>query len=140
RPIYSANITFDEETGIGKWSEADFSSALREGFRPDRTALRSPMSPMPQLTESDVAAIFSYLRTVPKIRNAVQRQREDADLAKDAPAGERLYFKYACVSCHGESGGEGVADLRLAAQHFGTSDAVKAWIKDAPNIRPGTRM
>jgi mono/diheme cytochrome c family protein len=140
QPIHSANLTFDEETGIGKWSEADLSRAVREGFRPDQTPLRSPMAPMPQLTDADVHALYAYLRAVPKIRNPVPRLREDADLPRDAPLGKRLYFKYSCVSCHGETGREGTADLRQAAQHFGTREALTAWLKDAPRIRPGTRM
>ncbi len=33
--FYSPNITPDEETGIGSWSDADFARALRHGIRPD---------------------------------------------------------------------------------------------------------
>jgi len=34
-------------------------------------------------------------------------------------------YKYACVSCHADSG-IGIADLRRAAEHFRTDDALKA--------------
>ncbi|MEK9134123.1 MAG: hypothetical protein AAB333_04605, partial [Pseudomonadota bacterium] len=33
--FYSPNITPDPETGIGRWSEADFVRALREGISPE---------------------------------------------------------------------------------------------------------
>jgi hypothetical protein len=33
--FYSPNITPDPETGIGRWSDAQFLRALREGVRPD---------------------------------------------------------------------------------------------------------
>jgi mono/diheme cytochrome c family protein len=140
RSIRSANLTSDEETGIGTWSEADLSRALRQGFRPDHTPLRSPMAPMPQLTDDEVAAFYAYLRSVPKIRNAVPRSREEDDLPSAASVGERLYYKYACVSCHGENGAHGGADLRQTAKRFPTRAALRAWIRDAPSIKPDTRM
>jgi len=139
KTIYSANITFDRDTGIGTWSEADLARALREGFRPDHTPLRSPMAPMPQLTEDEIGAIYAYLRTVPTIRNAVRRSREVDELRADASLGKRIYYKYACVSCHGDDGTH-AADLRQAAQRFPTRAALRAWIEDAPRLKPGTRM
>src|SRR5262249_14095870 len=37
------NITPDPETGIGKWTEAEIVSALRNGKRPDGTIIGPPM-------------------------------------------------------------------------------------------------
>ncbi len=139
RVIRSANLTPDDETGIGRWSEADFARALREGFRPDRTPLRYPMSPMPELSDSEVSAIFAYLRSVPAIRNSVERRLEVDEAATDASEGRRIYYKYACISCHGDNG-VGVADLRQAAKHFPEREQLKAWIRNAPSLRPGTKM
>jgi mono/diheme cytochrome c family protein len=140
RPIRTANITPDEETGIGRWSEADLDRAVRHGFRPDGTPLRFPMAPMPQLSEEEVGALYAYLQTVPKIRNPVPRSLEGGEVEAGASIGKKLYYKYACVSCHGESGSLGLADLRQAAAHFSTPAALEAWIRDAPSIKPGTRM
>ena len=53
--------------------------------------------------------------------------------------GKELYERYGCVSCHGDDG-VGIADLRQAAEHYPTRETLKAWIQDAPSIRPGTRM
>jgi mono/diheme cytochrome c family protein len=138
QPIRSANLTFDEETGVGKWSEADLARALRQGFRPDNQPLRAPMAPMPELSDEEVASLYAYLRTVPRIRNPVPRAV--AALPPGASPGKQLYYKYACVSCHGESGAEGQADLRAAAKHFATRADLEKWIRDAPEIRPNTRM
>lgn len=33
--FFTPNITFDVETGIGRWTETDFTTALRAGKRPD---------------------------------------------------------------------------------------------------------
>ena len=33
--FYPPNLTPDNETGLGKWSEADIAKAIRQGVRPD---------------------------------------------------------------------------------------------------------
>jgi len=141
QPIRSANLTPDAETGIGRWSERDFVTALRSGFRPDRTILRYPMPLMPDLGEDEAGAIHAYLRTVPPIRNAFERNLPKPPDPSTAPSadGKRLYERYGCVSCHGEDG-VGIADLRQAGEHYPSHEALKAWIEDAPAIRPGTHM
>lgn len=135
--VRSANITFDEETGIGKWSESDFARVLRAGVRPDRKVLVYPMSPMPELTQEDAAALYAYLKTVPKIRNAVPRAEYRA--AADASEGKKLFYRYGCPSCHGDTG-VGIADLRQATKHYPTDAAIEAWIKNPSSFKPGTRM
>ena len=73
KPITTLNITPDEETGIGKWTEEEFIKALRSGIVPNGPALRNPMMPYLTLTDEEAKAIYAYLRTVPKIRNKVDR-------------------------------------------------------------------
>jgi hypothetical protein len=71
---YARNITPDEETGLGLWTEEQFVRALRTGRHqgvPDGRMILPPM-PWPyigQATDEDLHAIWSYLRTVPAIRN-----------------------------------------------------------------------
>ncbi len=72
-PVFSANITPDPETGIGKWTEQDFIRALREGVHPKGTPLRYPMPHFHQLSEEQASAVFAYLKTVPPIQNAVKK-------------------------------------------------------------------
>jgi mono/diheme cytochrome c family protein len=110
---------------------------LRTGVRPDRTVLVYPMSPMPELTQEDAAALYAYLKTVPQMRNAVPRPEYRA--AADASAGKKTYYRYGCPSCHGEAG-VGIADLREAGKHYPTDDAIEAWIKNPSSFKPGTRM
>jgi len=134
--VPTANITFDE-TGINRWTEADFTRAVRTGVTPSRTVLAYPMVPMPELTETDTAALYAYLRTVPKISHRVARvERRPAPTDAD---GNTLYHKYGCPSCHGEHG-VGIGDLRHATEHYPTDPQLEAWIRDAPAIKPGTKM
>lgn len=72
--VVSRNLTMDEETGIGKWTEDDFVKAVKTGILPNgQPAVRSPMKPYPFLSDSEVRAIFAYLKTLPKISNKVER-------------------------------------------------------------------
>src|SRR5690348_2158464 len=41
--VVTPNITPDKETGIGKWSEGQILTALRDGKRPDGTIIGPPM-------------------------------------------------------------------------------------------------
>jgi cytochrome c2 len=96
------------------------------------------MTPIPELTEEDAAALYAYLKTVPRIRNAVARTEHRAAGA-DASEGKKLYYRYGCTSCHGEKG-VGIADLRQAAQHYPTDAQLEAWVKNPSAFKPGTRM
>jgi cytochrome c2 len=71
--IMSRNITPDEETGIGTWTEEQFLKAVKYGIHPNGPALRPPMVPYVQLTDDEVRAIFAYMKTVPPIKNKVDR-------------------------------------------------------------------
>lgn len=61
------NVTPDTVTGIGKWSEADFAKTIRTGVRPDGVPLGKdmPVELFSHLTDDEVSALWSYLRTVP---------------------------------------------------------------------------
>lgn len=65
--VYSANITFDNETGIGRWSEEDFLRAVKNGIKPDGKTVRDPMQPFYLLSDKEVAAIYAYLASLPRI-------------------------------------------------------------------------
>lgn len=135
--ILTANLTSDEQTGIGRWSEEEFDRALRFGVRPDRTVLLYPMMPMPEFSREDTAALYAYLKTVPKISHAVPRTTTAA--VAGASDGKRLYYRYGCPSCHGDHG-VGVGDLRKASAHYPTDDQLIAWIKNPSSFKPGTKM
>ena len=59
------NLTRDEQTGLGRWTEADFARALREGKKPDGSELKAPMpwKLTAQLTDDELHALWLHLRT-----------------------------------------------------------------------------
>jgi mono/diheme cytochrome c family protein len=67
--IYSSNITADEETGIGRWTDDQFVRAMHEGIRHDGKRLYPafPYTSYTQLSRADVLAIKAYLFSLPKI-------------------------------------------------------------------------
>lgn len=71
--MHSLNITMDDETGIGRWTEDQFVKAVKTGIVPSGPALRPPMKPFVYLSDGEVRAIYAYLKTIPKITNKVDR-------------------------------------------------------------------
>jgi mono/diheme cytochrome c family protein len=61
------NLTPDPVTGLGAWSERDFMRSIREGQRPDGTALRRPMpwQNLREMTDIELRALWLYLRSLP---------------------------------------------------------------------------
>jgi len=136
--IRTANLTPDPETGIGKWSEADFVRAVRKGFRPDGRMLHSPMSPRVELTDEEAGTIYAYLRTIPAIKNPISRP---IDSPAEGTPGKKLYVSYGCAACHGQNGkGAGGADLTAANEKYPADAELRDWIDNAPTKKPGTRM
>lgn len=70
--FYSPNITPDPETGIGRWSEADFVRALRDGRNPEGGHYYPafPYTSYTQLTDADLHAIKTYLFGQKPVRQA----------------------------------------------------------------------
>ena len=137
RIVPTANLTADDATGIGRWSQTDFVNAVRKGVRPDGRPVLYPMQPFPELDEQELAAMYAYLRSIPKIANAVARAAPPAPT--DDNPGKKLYYRYGCYGCHGDAG-VGTADLRKNSEHYPSEAALIAWIKNAPAIKPGTHM
>ncbi|HYD79920.1 MAG TPA: c-type cytochrome [Paucimonas sp.] len=75
---FTANLTPDDETGLGKWTAEDFKATIRTGRHMGRG--RPVLPPMPimvynNFTDQDLEAIFAYLRTIPAIKNRVPEPR-----------------------------------------------------------------
>jgi mono/diheme cytochrome c family protein len=138
--MYTANITPDPETGIGKWSEAQFIRAIKHGFRPDNTPLRYPMEIVPELSDEEISTLYAYLRTVPPINHKVPKSDvlSAGDVAT-APTGKSVYYKYSCYSCHGETG-IGSCDLREADKKYPNNDSLIAWIRNPSQYKPDSKM
>ena len=136
-PVLTANITPDDETGIGKWSREDFVHAVKAGFAPGTRVLRAPMQPYPELTDAEAGAIYAYLRTIPKLHHAVPRAVAPAEVA--GASGSAVYHKYGCFGCHGETG-IGTCDLRGAAAKYPNNDALISFIRKPVSVVPDSRM
>lgn len=72
---YAANITSDE-TGIGKWTEAQFFTAIRQGKLKGMVSGRDLLPPMPwpnfaKLNDTDLKSIFYFLQSTKPISNIV---------------------------------------------------------------------
>jgi hypothetical protein len=71
---FTANLTPDENTGIGIWSEELFIKTLRTGKHWGQS--RQILPPMPwfnygKMSDEDLKAIYLYLRTIPPVHNRV---------------------------------------------------------------------
>ena len=75
---YTANLTPDPDSGLGRWTVEDFKATIRTGRRAGRG--REILPPMPimvynNMTDQDLEAIYAYLRTLPAVRNRVPEPR-----------------------------------------------------------------
>lgn len=66
--IYAPNITPDVETGIGAYTDQELARAMRFGVKRNGQALMDFM-PFYDLSDQDLTAIISFLRTLPPVRN-----------------------------------------------------------------------
>jgi mono/diheme cytochrome c family protein len=67
--LYSSNITADQHTGIGKYSDDEFVRALHDGVRHDGKRLYPafPYTSYSLLSRDDALAIKAYLFSLPKV-------------------------------------------------------------------------
>lgn len=116
---YAPNITMDDETGIGTWSDAEIIRGIRDGIRPDGTLIGPPM-PSPfyrNISDNDMRAIVAYMRNVDPVSNIVPASEygiplpdawgppvgEVPDVSRDDPLAYGTYVTVAlghCIECH----------------------------------------
>lgn len=71
---FTANLTPDPETGLGKWTLRNFVETIRTGRHMGRGRPILPPMPYPMFkhfTDDDLEAIFTYLGTIPAVKNRV---------------------------------------------------------------------
>ena len=125
--IYSRNITPDEETGIGRYTDGQLARMLRSSVRPDGRASMQLLMPYGDMSDADVVAILSFLRSQPAVKRRVPenewtmigktvksllptfRPRTDVHPAPEPPQGPTAargaYLARSvanCVACHTE--------------------------------------
>ena len=71
---FTANLTPDPETGLGKWTQQTFTQTIRTGRHMGRGRPILPPMPIPMyknFNDEDLTAIFTYLQSIPAIKNRV---------------------------------------------------------------------
>ena len=114
------NITSDPMSGLGSWSSDEVAAYLANGHAHGRGTASGPMGEavelsLSRLTQTDIAAIVTYLRSVKPIHN--DALPEPSATAADSPnvasvqnmEGKRM-FEGNCVSCHAWSGAGSLLD------------------------------
>jgi len=69
--MYSRNITPDIETGIGRYTDGQIARMLRSSVRPDGRASVRLLMPYGDMSDADIVAILSYLRTQAAVSHRV---------------------------------------------------------------------
>ncbi|WP_288823996.1 cytochrome c [uncultured Paraburkholderia sp.] len=109
------NITGDKGTGVGNWSSEELASYLSSGHAAGRGTAGGPMAEAVNLsfrhmTRSDIAAMVTYLRSIPAIQseNIPDRLADSASpMHSRGPAGNPIgkrIFEGVCASCHAWTG------------------------------------
>ncbi len=137
---YAANLTPDPETGIGRWTDEQIITAMREGKRPDGSIIGPPM-PFEfyrGISDADARAIVAYLRSLKPVRNKVSPSEFKFPLppawgppvgtVTEAPRADTVaYGAYLagpvghCMECHTPmkpGGGRDMTKLGVGGQSF----------------------
>ena len=75
--FYGSNLTPDNDTGIGPWSDAELVRAIREGVNRQGQVI-FPVMPYQfyhGLSDADALALVAYMRSLPPVRYAVPARR-----------------------------------------------------------------
>jgi mono/diheme cytochrome c family protein len=115
------NITPDEETGIGNWSDGEKIRAIREGISRDGTTLFPMMGyeRFRHMSDEDVYSLVAYLNTLKPVKNAIPRSKiafpvsllmkgaprpaghvPEPDRSNKLKYGEYLVTLAGCAECH----------------------------------------
>lgn len=69
--LYPPNLTPDQATGVGSWSDDQLKVAIREGVDKDGQILCPQMKHYDTMPDDQLAAIVAYLRSLPAVSNEV---------------------------------------------------------------------
>jgi mono/diheme cytochrome c family protein len=140
---------------VSGWSDAELRRAIREGIRPDGSVIGPPMpfEVYKGLSDTDVASIVMYLRTVPAVQNDPGRSSYHiplppawgppvtsvADIAEGATAEYGAYLAGPaghCIVCHTPLGPDGAAMFETALGAGGNSFAGPWGTSVSANLTP----
>jgi len=111
------NITPDQHSGVGAWSDADLTRYLSMGHADGRGTASGPMGDavdesLSHLKSSDITAMVTYLRSVPRVAASdlpepratpASMSHSEGVAANFEPHGKAVY-EGACAGCHGWTG------------------------------------
>jgi len=158
--FYSPNITPDPDTGIGRWTDADFIGALRHGVSPagDHYFPAFPYPSFTGMTDQDILDLKAYLFSLPPVAQPNREHEIDVpygwrfsvwfwkqlnftegpfapDPAQNAEWNRGAYLVEAlghCGECHTPRGWLGGVDT--AAAYSGNTEGPDG--EKVPNITP----
>jgi mono/diheme cytochrome c family protein len=158
--FYSPNLTPDPETGIGTWSEAAFTRAVREGVSRDGRHLFPvfPYTHYTQLADADVHALYAYFMTRPPVTapNRPNTLLFPLDIRPLQAVWKSLYFKpgphrpdpsrdarwnrgaylaeavAACADCHTDRNGVGAEQVG----HPYAGAPIEGWYATSLDVSP----
>ncbi|HVV41645.1 MAG TPA: cytochrome c [Nitrobacter sp.] len=94
--FYVPNISPDPVDGIGRWSEADFVTALTRGTSPEGTHYfpAFPYTSYQHAKISDIRDLFAYLKTLPRVSGKVRAHdvRFPFDIRRDIGIWKLLFM------------------------------------------------
>jgi mono/diheme cytochrome c family protein len=157
--IYSTNITPDEETGIGRWTEVEIHRSMVQGVRPtgERILPVMPYEAYSGMAEDDIRALIAYLKTLKPVRKGTPSPQTWLPLVRSVftPPWLKLFGRFSnppaqapqggiergrylvehvalCADCHTPRNAIGVPNrtLYLAGNKSGPFD------EEIPNITP----
>jgi len=82
--IYPPNLTPDEKTGLGLWSDQQIEQAIRVGVgrHMDRKIVIMPWQGYTKMNEEDVTAIVAYLRSIKPVNHKVPDEVQPGEKSK----------------------------------------------------------
>jgi mono/diheme cytochrome c family protein len=111
------NITPDRSSGVGAWSDAELRDYLSTGHADGRGTAAGPMGEavdesLSRLKPSDIAAMVTYLRSVPGVaaaglpepRSSPAPMSATEGLASNRDERGKAVYEGACAGCHGWTG------------------------------------
>jgi mono/diheme cytochrome c family protein len=157
------NLTPDNETGIGKLSDAQLERAMRYSVN-HRNKLMFPFMPFQEMSNEDVIALISFLRSQPAVKHEVKntehsflgkalialgavnpegpKNNPPNDIAIDSTAkyGEYLAHKVAnCVGCHTNRNletGEFIGPILAGGLALPPDEFSQGYTYVSPNLTP----
>jgi len=91
--VYSTNITSDEETGLGNWTDRQIADAITKGISRDGSRIL-PVMPYEKysgMAQEDLKALIAYLRTLKPVKKASPPLKTWAPFARKL--GTPIYLK-----------------------------------------------